>query len=461
MGVMGFTLPETVRSTNYIRDSERSSIIQGFLFIAPSFTITVCTFILFALIRGSSTEQMNFLSVTIMIAVIASLIGTAWIQIILYRIFEIGKSFSSSIESFKIIQRGTDIGIVYAIIYACIISGALFPYFHFVLDFPLIYYIHCSILLLLFSVIWVLTATFWASFQYKYPALIFTLSFIIVIILSYGFYWLDHSYTITGYTIGVFILLILSIMAWRSAFFNIPEIVKNIYTNTKIPMFKLLQGNISPMLFNTLYVLAIFLDKIIVWTWQGIETGSGLVITGSYTTGAFLGLLPTFSIGVIAYFINRVRPLVAEMYSGTYWDIQERFYKYKRLYWSSLFAILISGLIMFVIVFTLCFYSINDPGIIKILTTTSIGVLLFIVIVYNSVVLPLFRKDGISAISMFVVCTGELVSIPFMTSDVWYGSIGFLIGSAIGCCISMFSIIKLFSEFEYSVFSHLTQTNEK
>jgi hypothetical protein len=215
----------------------------------------------------------------------------------------------------------------------------------------------------------------------------------------------------------------------------------------------------AAILFNIFFVIAIFLDKIIVWIYQGVTSGQGLLATGAYTEGAFLGLIPMFSVAVVAYFTKRTQSLTDERYNGTYSEIRKRVLNYKVIYWISIRALLLLALFIFALIVTIGLYFSFDQEILKILITTSIGSIFFSVIVFNSIVLPIFGKTSISTLAVLVVVLVEIFSIPFIAFDVWFASIGFLVGSFAGCLISVTSTLGLFSNFEYKMFRFLLHSN--
>jgi len=260
--------------------------------------------------------------------------------------------------------------------------------------------------------------------------------------------------TISGYTIGIAILLWLSLIASRSAFGKPQKSprAREEYSTVR----RLVSQNRAAILFQTLYMLALFLDKIIVWVLEGAKSESGLMVMSPYTIGAFIGLIPTFGIAALAYFTNKAKPIVEVLFEGTLSDIQRNIQKYRDLYWKGLRGMLIVGLILLVLVVVLSFFFLNNPQILRVSITISFGSLFFIVIIYNSVVSPIFTKTNISVVSMLVVCICESITIFFVAHDVWYASIGFLVGSFIGFLISHFSVSRLLSEFEYNVFRPLT-----
>ena len=158
----------------------------------------------------------------------------------------------------------------------------------------------------------------------------------------------------------------------------------------------LISQSSAAIMFNILYVLAIFLDKVIVWVYQGTNTGQGLSVSGPYTQGAFLGLIPMLSIGVVAYFARRTQSLVDNRYTGTYNDIQKRILKYKHIYTGSVTAISLITIGLTAIVALFSYYLINDVRVMQVLLTVAAGSVFFVLIIFNSGVLAIFGKTSTS-----------------------------------------------------------------
>jgi hypothetical protein len=350
------------------------------------------------------------------------------------------------------VGRAIRLGIISSIVFSIVVSGLAYPYFKYVLNFSALQFSHFAVLLILYSVIWILTAAFWASGQYKRPAVIYSVSYCAVFIFSYLLYHLNPSYTIYGYIAGIAILLgLLSLASWsvyRGG--QKPKRLKLLKALSGLP--KLIARDYQGMLFQTSYIVAIFLDKIIVWVSEGAKASNGLQLLGPYTTGAFLGLVPTFSVVALAHFTEKIRPLSRDMYRGTLREIRTRIDEYKRLYRTGLLAMLTIGLILLVCVMGYSAYFIGDTKVVMIALTIATGVLFFEIILYDSFVLPVFGKSYVSVVSMMVVCLGEALAALFVSTDVWYMSVGFLAGSFIGFLISHSSATRLMSEFDYNAF---------
>jgi len=430
--------------------SKGRSITQALLFIVPSLVITVISYVLFALLKNFTAAQLNEFSVTTMAAIVVSLVGTAGMQLLIYRIIDNGKSYKKD----EAAGRGIRLGIIYSLAFSVVVAALFYPYFQNVLHFSITTFSYFAVLLILYSLTWILTAAFWATGQYKYPAVVFTFSYLAILSLSYGFHQVDPVNTLSGYTIGVSLLLGLSVASSRMIFGKARGTQR--LSEELSTTLKLIPKNISLIFFQIFCVLAIFLDKIIVWVSEGLKSGDGLLVVGPYTIGAFLGLVPVFGVAAVVYFANRAGPLVENMYKGTFSDIQRRIKKYKYLYGNGLMAMLVIGCSLFILAGVFCFYFFNDPLIFKIWVTTSLGAIFFMGIVYNSIVLPLFGKTNISTVAILLVCIGESLSIFFVANDVWAASVGFLSGSFIGFLISFVCVRRLFSEFEYHVFRPLT-----
>jgi len=350
------------------------------------------------------------------------------------------------------------LGIMASISFSIVSSGLAYPYFKYVLNFSTLQFAYFATLLILYSITWVLTSTFWASGKYKYPALIFVVSYSVVFFLSYLLYHLTPEYTLCGFIFGIAILLALLALASRNVFGfskKLSELLEALLT-----MPKLISKEYWGILFQTFFILAVFLDKIIVWTSEGARMGNGLQILGPYTTGAFLGLLLTFNVVALAYFAEKVKPLSKDFYVGTLYNIRRRIEEYKHFYWKGLLAMLTVGFILLVLVVGFTTYFMDDAKVLMVVLTTATGVLFFEVILYNSLVLPIFGKSHISAISVMVVCFGEALAALFVSNDVLYASVGFLVGSFIGFLVSQSSTAKLLSEFDYNAFRAFQTTGQ-
>ncbi len=428
------------------------AINRAILIIIPSIVITVISVILFSQLSGLSGKQMNVFSITIISAVVLSLILMAGMQVLIYRIIDDREYFKDGAA-----VRATRLGMVYSLFISLIISAILYPLFNGVLGFSLMEYLFFALLLLMYSAIWVFSSALWAAEQYAYPAIIFSISYLAILGLTIYAYDAGHAYTIWGYSLGTIILFSLLLVSARI----FPKPVTNHKLTDELPkMFRLVSHSGTAILFSIFYVTAVFLDKIIVWVHQGLASGQGLLITGSYSIGSFLGLIPMFSIAVMAYFTKRTKSLNDERYNGTFPEIQQRVLDYKAIYRSSIVALLIVALCLFALIASLSYYYFSDKEILKVLVTTSIGSIFFSVIVFNSGVLPIFGKTSISTLAVFIVIIFEILAIPFVALDVWYASLGFLVGSFAGFFISITSTMRLFHHFEYNMFRYLLSSNK-
>jgi len=424
---------------------------RAILFIVPSLMITVSSIILFSQLTGLTQQQNNIFSITIIAAIILSLLGTAGMQVLIYRVVDDDDYY---IDGGAV--RGTIIGIVYSVIFSLFAAVLVAPYFLIVINFSFVEYLYFVYLLFLYSAIWVIVSVFWAANQHKYPAIIFTFSYLFIFLSTFISYHINSEYTITGYTIGTTVLLmlcgIISILVFRKP--KAPHKLINDFIRLKA----IIPKNLSSIMFNILYVLAIFLDKIIVWLAQGLSTGQGIVVTGNYTQGSFMGLVPMFSIAMMAYFTSRTKPLTTNRYEGTFLEIKNRISQYKKIYQFSFGMLLLMALGLAVII-SLIFFLLNlDAGVMKILITVAIGAIFFSGVMFNSVVLSIFGKNRISTLAVLCIVFCELASIPLVTNDIWFSAMGFTIGSFIGFLISYISTFRLFSNYEYNMFSYLLKT---
>jgi len=446
MSGTGFEMKEVLRA-----EPKHSSVNQAMLFILPSIVVTLISIILFTQLTALTDQQRHIFSVTIIAAIILSLVGMAGMQLLIYRIIDDRDNDMNGAA-----RRSTNVGIRYSIIFSIIMVALVSPYFLIVLHFSLMDFFYFAYLLFLYSAIWVIVSVFWAAERYKYPAIIFTFSYLAIFAFTYAAYEFNPAYAISGYTFGTTVLLLMFLLASKIIFRKPDPYHKLSKTFTRLT--KLIPQNSAAIMFNIFFVLAIFLDKIIVWVYQGVMTGQGLSVTGPYTEGTFLGLIPMFSIAVTAYFTRRTKLLVDNRYNGTFSEIRKGIEEYKRVYWTSMRAMLLITVGLIVIVTSLVLFLINDPQVLRILLTYSIGCIFFVVIIFNSSVLVIFGKSSISTYAVLAVIIGELATIPLVSINVWYCSLGFLIGSFTGFLISLLSTIRLFSNYEYNMFGFLLKT---
>jgi uncharacterized membrane protein len=440
MSGTGFEMKEIIRAGPRL-----PSLNRAILFILPSIVITVVSITLFSQLTSFTQSQHNIFAITIIAAIILSLVGMAGMQVLIYRIVEDGA-----------VSRSLIIGMTYSLILSVIISALTYPFFINILHFSIIDFLYFSALLFLFSLTWILISVFWASEKYGHTAVIFILSYLVLFVLTYSAYVINPVYAISGYTCGTAVLFLMFLLASIIIFRKTESPHK--FPGEYSRLTNLISQSSAAIIFNIFYVLAIFLDKIIVWVSQGIITGQGLVVTGPYTEGAFLGLIPMFSIATMAYFARRTKPLVDDRYNGTFGDIQKRIEEYKHIYWSSFSAMLLITLVLTYIVASLSLFLINDFQVLRILLTISVGSVFFVVIIFNSAVLVIFGKYSTSTYAMLAVIIFELAAIPFVFVDVWYCALGFAIGSFTGFLISFLPTVHLFSNYEYNMFSMLVKS---
>jgi len=425
-----------------------ANINRGILFILPSIVITVVSMILFSQITSFTQPQQNIISITIIAAIILSLVGMAGMQVLIYRIVESRNDYADGAAS-----RSIMIGMAYSIIFSVVMAAIVSPYFFNVLHFAFTDFIYFAALLFLYSSTWILVSAFWATEKYGHTAAIFTLSYIVIFALTYFAYQINHAYAIIGYTVGTAVLFLVFLVA-SAMIFRKPDSIHK-FSDDIFRLTTLISQSSTAVMFNIFYVLAIFLDKIIVWVSQGITAGQGLSVAGPYTEGAFLGLIPMLSIAVVAYFARRTKILVDDRYSGTYSEIQKRIEEYKRIYRSSVTAISLITLGLTAVVVLLTYIFINDSQVMRVLLTVSSGSMFFVLIIFNSGVLAIFGKTSTSTYSVLMVIIFELMTIPFVSVNVWYCALGFLAGSFTGFLMSFSPINRLFSNYEYNMFALL------
>jgi hypothetical protein len=430
--------------------ADRAAAMQGLLFVIPSLSITLISYVLFTLLEELTARELNVFSITVMSAIVLSLLGTAGVQFLIYGEVDESKCAANEAESRVCIRRGAEGGLTYALVFSLVAAAGLYPYFVMVLDFSLAQFLHFVALLSFYSMTWVLTASFWAVGENRYPAIIFPISYLVLFALTYAFYLIGPVYTISGYTLGIGVLLWLSVVAAYTAFRG--ESRAGGSFDARSSKGRSLSGEYSGILLHTFLILAIFLDKIVVWVSEGLREGTGLLIVGPYTSGAFLGLVPAFSVAAVAYFSYRTRPVAHDMYQGTLLDIRNRIAEYRRTYSRGFRAMLMLTLVLFCVIVPYGYFFVRDAEVFRILVTISVGVFFFVGIVFNSVVLPMFGKTGVAALSMFAVVLCVSVSALFVGVDVWYASVGFLVGSVLGFIVSDVYRRRLFAAFEYNMF---------
>lgn len=427
--------------------------LQAFLFIVPMVVTTGASILLFSQITGFTPAQQNTFSVIILSAVIISLLGMAGVQLLVYRFIEKPEYKDGAAI------RSVTAGLLFAFLFSILISLIVSPYFLTVLGFTPTEYLLFFILILLFSATWVFTSAFWALELYEFPALVFVAAYAIIFGLTLYLHNLNPQYTLLGYIIGTaFLPMLFGIIGLFV--FKKPKLAYKI-SGDFMKLMKLTAGNLMPILYNILYTLCVFLDKIIVWVFQGATAGNGLLITDSYTAGSFLGLIPMLSIGILAYFTGRAKGLVNDRYLGTLPHIQTKVIEYKRLYWKSFTMLLFITVGLIILVNIAGLWIFRDMQTLLVLTTISIGSLFLVSIIFNASVLPLFGKAHISTIAVLMVVVFELASILLVSYDTWYCAIAFSAGSLIGAAISFISLQRMFGNFEYNMFRYVASMPTK
>ena len=427
-----------------------AGIRQAVLFIVPSLITTSISMLLFRLLTDFNAVQLNHLSITIFAAIIISLVGAAGIQLLIYRIVEDHEYFTADAA-----MRGIKAGILCAGIISMILVIIGIPYFLNILNFSALGLLLIIILTLIYSAIWVITSAFWAAEKNYYPAALFAIGYIGIFAFTYGAYKIHYTYTLAGFMFGSGFLLILCWIGAGKAFGK-PAAAKNLRADLR-RIQHLASQNAGAIVFNIIYVLAVFLDKIFVWTAQGRAAGNGLSILGPYTEGAFLGLIPMLSIGVVAYFSSKTKVLVENRFKGTLSEIQNRITTYKSSYQKGFIAMLLTAYILGIIVALFGYRFIGDKTVIPILITIICGSIMFSGIIFNSMVLPVFGRSNVSVAAVLSVIAGEIASYPFLTMNVWYAAFGFFMGSLIGFSISTLYTLYLFSNFEFNMFNVLVK----
>jgi uncharacterized membrane protein len=432
------------------RSVDKVALRDSTLFYLPSLATTLVSFILFATIKGIEPGKLNTIQVTIMASVILSLMLVAGIQFLTNTVIGQINTSEDKTKQQALSSGFTRLAILLSFIFSIIVSAIVYPYFSSVLHFSTLDFSFFVILLVCYAFIWVITGAFWALGQHKYPAIIFVFSYIVIFTFGYIGYHLGSVEFMVGYTVGVVLLLALLSLFLLSVFRGQPK-PKGLWESARtLP--ELTSKNYWGMLFQTFLILAIFLDKIIVWASEGIKAGNGLQIMSNYTTGSFLGLIPSFSLVALAYFSEKVKRLSRNMWTGSLNDVRMRIQEYKRLYNMGLLTMLSSGSVLLALVVGFSQIISGDNMITLIALTIGLGVLFFEVILFNAFVLPVFRQSRISTVSVIIMCLTETVIALLVPKNIWFASVGFLTGSFMGFLLSHFTTKKLLSEFDYNAF---------
>ena len=433
-----------------VRNVDKGALGQSILFYIPSLATTLFSFVLFATLNGTATGELNKIQVTIMSSVVLSLVLVASIQFLTNTVVREANASEDKINQKPLASGFTRLGILISIIFSIVIAAIVYPYFDQVLHFSGLYFSFFVILLIFYAVIWVLTAALWGSGQYKYPAITFVLSYIVIFVLGDIGYHIGPVDFMVGYIAGVALLLaLLSLFSW--IMFSGQQKPKGLWQTARM-LPELISKNYWGILFQTFFILAIFLDKIIVWISAGTKAGNGLQVMGPYSTGSFLGLVPSFSLVVLAYFTEKVKPLSKNMWTGSLRNIRNNIQEYKRLYRRGLVTMLSSGFVLMVLVVGLSQIITGNVTVTMTALTIGMGVLFFEVILFNAFILPVFRRSRISAISVMIMCLVEVIIVFIVPVNTWFASVGFLLGSFIGFLLSHFTTKRLLSEFDYNAF---------
>ncbi len=224
------------------------------------------------------------------------------------------------------------------------------------------------------------------------------------------------------------------------------------------PLLLLVKRNSYFILFQVFYVVAIFLDKVIVWTYQGMIDGGGLIVTGMYTTGAFLGLIPIFSTAATAYFNRRAVNVLQDRYEGTLRDIKRRNAAYIRLYGESTGLVIVLWASLFIILIGFIYTYFGTTLVFNTAATIGAGSLFLVLILHNANVLAAFGKERISTISMLLIGVGEIIAAFFVPLNVWYAAAGFFCGACVGFLISQINVFYLFGNLEYTMYCYVTRS---
>ncbi len=433
---------------------QRAAVARSVLFVLPQVIVTAATLVLFNLLTDLTAQDYNRLSVTLLASVILSLLTTPLTQLPLRRAIETWPKQGAAV------RRGLRQGLGYAFVLALTLSALAYPVFIWVLHYPLEYYGYFAVLLLLSSLTWTFMAAFWLTQRYAYPALIFTVSYIILFALTYGAYLLDPRYTLAGYTGGIFVLAVTSGVAVLSVFGRKPW-ERDLAAPAPPELRPPLTYDLGVVLFQTLYTLALFLDKMVVWLWQSYTTWSQPVIVSPYTVGSFYGLVPIFAVATTVYFAVQAQPLVNVLYEGRLADIEARVRAYKRYYWRTFWATLLLALALLGGVALAVLLLQGSGPVLKYLLLVGGGTVFFALIVVNAAVLPLFGQNRVALLAVGGVIAAELGSILFLPRGVGYAGGGYLLGSLAGFLLSQAAVVRDLAAMDYLLMRYATMNSLK
>ncbi len=422
-----------------------SPIIQAVMSAGPGIVVTVISIILFSNLDGLSLNEQNVFSITILGATVTSLLFSTVMQLLVYRMIDEPNAFPTGAAT-----RGIQIGIIFSIFTTLFITGVSYNYLILSLGFTNQDVMFFSMLHFLYSGTWIIMAAFLANRHYYYPTLVFFIAYVCVAVLTYIVYQSTPQNIIVGYVSGIGVLFVLALIGAAKVFPwpNTPLIFREDVSK----LFKFIPAIRWEIIFNFTYILAIFLDKIIVWYHDGHAVGQALLISGSYTLGAFLGLIPVFSIGTLAVFNDKTESIVRERFIGNLEGMKSRSNQYRTYYYSLLKTTLLISIALAIAVVAVTSVVVSDTKLLYVVILTSIGSIFLSGIVFNSIVLPVVGKSMYSTLALSLIITFEIASYPFLHTDIWYMSLGFMVGSCIGFIVSFISTIKGISNFEYNIF---------
>ncbi|MDY6834666.1 MAG: exopolysaccharide Pel transporter PelG [Chloroflexota bacterium] len=448
MGAIGIRIKHFVSN---VKTVDANPLVQSLLFIVPPVVTTVFTYLLFLLMEGNISSDMQRFAITIIMAVVVSLVGTAGVQIVVSKIVGDALFFKDK----SMIAKGIRTGLGYCLVFSIIASAGFYYYYIAILDFPIFFFSCFAALLVFFSVTWVCMAALSTAKKYMRIALITTSSYTLSFALALGLSYSSSELALLGYSVGILEWALLALFLTSGLCGG--ELLKGRWLSELAGLPAKMLNYRSMVLFHTLYIVAIFMDKVIIWVMRGTEEGIGLSLDDPYTTAAFLGMIPLFAVAGVAYFSLKVQPLVDNLYRGTLSEIQTRAEEYKRLFARSITRSMITGLIIGIVVVVLGHYVLDISGTqdISIVIATSFGSICFVGILLNSTVLSLFGRFSITAWSVAVACLVQVATITFMGTESWLVAWGFLMGGCTGFIISFIAVNRLFREFDYNIFRSL------
>lgn len=429
------------------------------LYVIPLMTLLIMYYFLFLFLgEVLSMIEFNKFTIILMLATISSLIIGGGIQVVTSKMAS--DSQYLKVKDKILLKDGIKIGIFYVIFLSFLLAIIFFLNIRIVLPFTRVDVIYFYLILTLLSCSWILMTPFWVVKKFKYPAISLTIAYFLIFFLSLSLsisFAFGYDGAVVGYILGIGILLLL-LFFFTIKLFGTSGWIEN-WEKLILSSPKLIKEQFWPVLFGTLYFLVIFLDKILIWLFEGVKVCQGtFAINSTYDTASFIGLLPvTLGVTIIIYFWRVTEPLLKNLYKGTLEEINRRAERIVMLYKKCLVgSILLPTFIFFLITLAIFEFPNKNVTMINVLIITCVGSIFFSGLAFNFAFLSIMREERISALSMLVVCGMEGIIIVFgLPYNILFAPIGFFIAMLTGFIISLLVVRSKLKNFTYNMFSSL------